>query len=446
MIPKLFLERMKVLLGTRYSAYEESLSQPLLKGLRVNPLKCCKDQLPFDLSPVPWARDGYYINADARAGGHPLHAAGAYYMQEPSAMLSAQVLAPRAGEYVLDLCAAPGGKTTQLASLMRDKGLIVANEIISSRAKILCENIQRMGLTHTIVTNTDPATIANKFSEFFDAVMVDAPCSGEGMFKKSDAAVTDWSLESVVACARRQALILDSAADCVRPGGRMVYSTCTFSIEENEENVAEFLKRHSDFELATIEGTGLSRGIALPVAPTERCVRVFPHEQKGEGHFTALFVRKGEMPRTPMRQEKPKSDRTTDRILSEWCQINGAILPDGSRTLWGETVYLRSETADLAGIKTPLPGVELGRIHNGRFEPAYAWAMTMPIGAAKLFELTEQTVREYLSGQAIACGDLKGWRIATYRGLPLGWVKCVDGLAKNHYPKALRRTTPRIET
>ena len=234
MLPQAFLDRMEKQLGEQFPAYMQSLERPRAVALRFNPLKGEKPQLPFVKAPIPWEPMGYYYDPDSRPGLHPYHEAGVYYLQEASAMSAAALLDPQPGEKVCDLCAAPGGKSTQIAGKMAGEGFLLCNEINPQRAKILSRNIERMGIANALVTNEHPQVLAKKYAGYFDRVLIDAPCSGEGMFRKEEAAVTDWSLETVQMCARRQAEILQSGAQLVRPGGRLVYSTCTFAPEENE--------------------------------------------------------------------------------------------------------------------------------------------------------------------------------------------------------------------
>lgn len=262
MLPEKFLARMQQQLGDEYDEYLRSLQRPRAVALRFNPLKGAIPALPFVGEPVPWEPMGYYYDPDSRPGLHPYHEAGVYYLQEASAMASAALLEPQPGEIILDLCAAPGGKSTQIAGRMQGQGLLVSNEIHPKRAKILSRNIERLGIGNAVVTGEAPAALADRFPGFFHRIMVDAPCSGEGMFRKEEAAITDWSEENVEMCARRQAEILDCAAAMLRPGGRLVYSTCTFAPQEDEETVEAFLARHPEFEAEPVNAPPGSRRAA----------------------------------------------------------------------------------------------------------------------------------------------------------------------------------------
>ena len=274
MLPEAFLERMKNQLGEEYEAFLESFQRPRAVALRLNPLKGETPKLPFVTATVPWEPMGYYYAPQARPGLHPYHEAGVYYLQEASAMAPVALLDPQPGERVLDLCAAPGGKSTQIAGRLLGKGLLVCNEINPSRAKILSRNIERLGVANALVTNEKPENLSRRLPGFFDRVLVDAPCSGEGMFRKEEAAVTDWSPETVEMCARRQAGILDRAAEMLRPGGRLVYSTCTFAPQEDEEAVQAFLIRHPEFVPEPVTAPWFTPG-------ENGCYRLWPHKLLG---------------------------------------------------------------------------------------------------------------------------------------------------------------------
>jgi len=285
MLPQEFLYRMHRQLGEEYPAFLQSLERPRAVALRFNPLKGEIPVLPFAADAVPWENMGYYYDPQARPGLHPYHEAGVYYLQEASAMAPVQLLDPQPGEKICDLCAAPGGKSTQIAGRMAGEGLLLSNELNPKRAKILSRNIERMGIANAVVTNEHPQRLAERLAGFFDRVLIDAPCSGEGMFRKEEAAVTDWSPEMVEMCARRQAEILHSGAQLVRPGGRLVYSTCTFAPEEDEMAVAAFLENHPEFEPETVDAPWFQPG-------ENASYRMWPHKLLGEGHFAAVLRRK----------------------------------------------------------------------------------------------------------------------------------------------------------
>ena len=290
--PAEFLERMKEMLGAEYPAFFESLGQERQQSFRINTGKTSVSeflqQTDWKLKPVPWCESGFYYGKEIRPGKHPYHNAGVYYIQEPSAMVPAECLKAQPGDIILDLCAAPGGKSTQIAAAMKGEGILICNEIHPARAKILSENIERMGIKNALVLNETPEQLAEHFPVCFDKIMVDAPCSGEGMFRKNEEAGNEWSLDNVKLCADRQDGILDCAYEMLRPGGRMVYSTCTFAPEEDEGSVHRFLERHPDCRIA--EGID-SEGF---IHDKEGCIRLFPHKIEGEGHFAAVITKAGE--------------------------------------------------------------------------------------------------------------------------------------------------------
>ena len=414
-LPDDYKDMMGKLLGDGLADFMSTYSAPPTRSLRLNPLKTATDDASIlsetgiiadgtrlnDIDSVPWCEQGYYYTDDITPGKHILHEGGAYYIQEASAMAPAVLLDPQPGEIVLDLCAAPGGKSTQIAGMMMGQGMLVSNEIIPKRADILSENIERMGVPNALVTNQDPGFIAEFFPEYFDKILVDAPCSGEGMFRKNPDAIGEWSKGSVLMCAARQKDILDTAAGCLRPGGRLVYSTCTFSKEENEDVIDNFLTAHPDYRL-------------------EEMHRYFPHTHRCEGHFAALLARKGKpMPPT-------------------------ASLLDNDRQLmsFGDNIYLLPEHCpDLSGLKVVRPGLHIGAIKKDRFEPAHALAMSAVPGMLPVpfLEVPYETAKAYIRGEIFSYDGKKGWYIICYHGISLGWGKCAAGVMKNHYPKGLRK-------
>ncbi len=291
-LPIEFCERMKNMLGDEYNSFIESYDTKINQGIRINTLKSddtAKTAAALGaISPVPWCSSGYYADKSRLSGNHPYHAAGVFYFQEPSAMSAAEGLPISDNPHILDLCAAPGGKTTHIAARMKNRGLLISNEIIPKRAAILAENVERMGLTNTIVTNEAPSALAASFPAFFDAIIVDAPCSGEGMFRKEPQAVEEWSTAHTVSCGERQKNILDDAYTMLRTGGYIMYSTCTFSYEENEA-VIEYMVTKYGMEICDVHCLSqLSPGIGH-FPGIEKCRRIFPHRHNGEGHFTALL-------------------------------------------------------------------------------------------------------------------------------------------------------------
>lgn len=429
MLPEAFLQRMEAQLGSEYPAFLESLERPRAVALRFNPMKGERPVLPFVGAPVPWEPEGFYYDPETRPGLHVYHEAGVYYLQEASAMAPVALLDPKPGERVCDLCAAPGGKTTQIAGRMLGQGFLVCNEINPKRAKILSRNIERMGVANALVTNEHPETLASRFPGFFDRVLVDAPCSGEGMFRKEEAAVTDWSQETVQMCARRQREILDSAARLVRPGGRLVYSTCTFAPEEDEETVAAFLEAHPEFTPEPVE--------APCFVPGENAsYRMWPHKLLGEGHFAAVLRKtqggSGEVPACPG-EKCPKAWESFAKELD-------ITLPEGKAVSFGQSLYWApTELPELNRLKVLRPGLELGTERKGRFEPAHALALWLKTCAvAESFPPESPEMKAYLHGDVVPSGK-KGWCLVQAGGYAIGWGKGDGSVLKNHYPKGLRR-------
>lgn len=429
MLPEAFLSRMKEQLGEEYPQYLKSLERPRAVALRFNPLKGERPDLPFAGEPVPWEEMGCYYDPSARPGLHVYHEAGVYYLQEASAMAPVTLLDPQPGERVCDLCAAPGGKSTQIAGRMRGEGFLMCNEINPKRAKILSRNIERMGVAGALVTNEHPETLAARFPGFFHRVLVDAPCSGEGMFRKEEAAVTDWSPETVEMCARRQREILRSAAKLVAPGGRLVYSTCTFAPEEDEMTVAAFLQEHPDFQPEAVEAPWFTPG-----EPGN--YRMWPHKLLGEGHFAAVLRKNGgeEGKAPPMKGEAlPKPWRDFAASL-------GIVLPEGKTVIFGSSLYWApEEMPDLRGLKVLRPGLELGTVKKDRFEPAHALALWLrECNNMQDFSPEGREMTAYLHGEVVP-SDKKGWCLVTAGGYSIGWGKGDGQVLKNHYPKGLRR-------
>ena len=429
MLPQEFLKRMEHQLGEEYPRYLESLERPRAVALRFNPLKGEVPSLPFVGEPVPWEPMGYYYDPESRPGLHPYHEAGVYYLQEASAMAPVALLDPQPGERICDLCAAPGGKSTQIAGRLGGEGFLLCNEYSPKRAKILSRNMERLGIANALVTNETPAALAQRLPGFFHRVLIDAPCSGEGMFRKEEAAVTDWSPETVAMCARRQGEILDAGAQLVCPGGRLVYSTCTFAPEENEEAVAAFLERNPDFYPETVEAPWFSPG-------ENGSFRLWPHRLLGEGHFAAVLRRRGEA-------EVPPAESFGEKLPKQWEAFAGELricLPEGKAVVFGQSLYWAPrEMPSLHRLKVLRPGLELGIMKKDRFEPAHALALWLKDCSCSLtLPAQSPETEKYIHGETIPC-DKKGWCLVRVDGFSIGWGKGDKTVLKNHYPKGLRR-------
>ena len=442
MVPQGFETRMRSLLGEEYAAFAASYDRPRNVGLRLNPLKT--DTPPalerFSLKPVPWEQNGYYYDIDTRPGLSAYHDAGLYYLQEASAMAPVGLLDVRPGMKVLDLCAAPGGKTTQIAAALMGQGLLVCNEINPKRAKILSGNIERLGVANTLVLNEHPQRLESRFETFFDRILVDAPCSGEGMFRKEEAAVTDWSEEIVAMCADRQLEILRSAAKMLRPGGKLVYSTCTFAPAENEGVIERFLTLCPEFSIVRTDAPWFDEGRPQWVGGREdlsHTFRLWPHKLHGEGHFAAVLEKAGTWYEPePVRKISAKIPVEAENF----CKENLVIYPQGYFLSFGQTLFVvPHETPDLKGLKVLRVGLELGESKKGRFEPAHAWALWLKT-AKNMADFAEDSIeiQKYLRGETLS-GPQNGWTLITVDGLSLGWAKGSGNILRNHFPKALRR-------
>ena len=457
-LPIEFEKKMKAFLGNEWDDFLYSYDNNRFQALRFNTLKVQSTEERMRIlkvlgissdKKVSWADEAYYFDENVRPGKHPYHEMGLYYIQEPSAMSAAALLAPKPGMRVLDLCAAPGGKSTQLATYLGDSGLLVSNEINTQRSRILSQNIERMGIKNAIVTNEDSFVLASHFPGFFNAIQVDAPCSGEGMFRKLPEAIEQWSMENVAICAARQKEILDNAAVMLKPGGVIVYSTCTFSKEENEDVIEYFLERHPDFTLEEME-------------------RFWPHKVDGEGHFVAKLVRRGcvdtdlkadrktkknKNSKNRKNETKPALTKENMKLLSEFLDETisedvAAWIKNSRLVMFGEQLYrLPDIEVDIKGLKVQRAGLHIGEFKKQRFEPSHSLALALKLNDAKnLVKLTcdnPQTIG-FFNGQSVVLSDeqtaecKKGWALVCVDGYTAGWGKVNGTQVKNHYPKGLR--------
>ena len=475
-LPIEFEKKMKAFLGNEWDDFLYSYDNNRFQALRFNTLKVQSPEermrilKVLGISPdkkVSWANEAYYFDENVRPGKHPYHEMGLYYIQEPSAMSAAALLAPKPGMRVLDLCAAPGGKSTQLATYLGDSGLLVSNEINTQRSRILSQNIERMGIKNAIVTNEDSFVLASHFPGFFNAIQVDAPCSGEGMFRKLPEAIEQWSPENVAICAARQKEILDNAAVMLKPGGTIVYSTCTFSKEENENVIEYFLERHPDFTLEEME-------------------RFWPHKVDGEGHFVAKLVRRGSVnefdagydvcedscnkvedtglkadrktkknknSKNRKNETKPALTKENMKLLSAFLDETisedvAAWIKNSRLVMFGEQLYrLPDMEVDIKGLKVQRAGLHIGEFKKQRFEPSHSLALALKLSEAKnVVKLTwdDPQTTGFFNGQSVMLSDeqtaecKKGWALVCVDGYTVGWGKVNGTQVKNHYPKGLR--------
>ena len=475
-LPIEFEKKMKAFLGNEWDDFLYSYDNNRFQALRFNTLKVQSPEERMRIlkvlgissdKRVSWANEAYYFDENVRPGKHPYHEMGLYYIQEPSAMSAAALLAPKPGMRVLDLCAAPGGKSTQLATYLGDSGLLVSNEINTQRSRILSQNIERMGIKNAIVTNEDSFVLASHFPGFFNAIQVDAPCSGEGMFRKLPEAIEQWSMENVAICATRQKEILDNAAVMLKPGGVIVYSTCTFSKEENEDVIEYFLERHPDFTLEEME-------------------RFWPHKVDGEGHFVAKLVRRGSVnelgadydlcedscnkvedtglkadrktkknknSKNRKNETKPALTKENMKLLSEFLDETisedmAAWIKNSRLVMFGEQLYrLPDMEVDIKGLKVQRAGLHIGEFKKQRFEPSHSLALALKLSEAKnVVKLTwdDPQTTGFFNGQSVMLSDelaaecKKGWALVCVDGYTAGWGKVNGTQVKNHYPKGLR--------
>ena len=457
-LPAPFVERAHALLGAEAAEFLQALDKAPVAGLRVNTLKTSVEafraRAPWPLEPVPWCPSGFVVSDDERPGQHPYHAAGLYYLQEPTAMAVAESFAPAPGEWLLDLAAAPGGKSTHLLSLMHDTGLLVANEIEARRTAALIQNLERWGVRNAVVANESPERLADAWRATFDCVLLDAPCSGEGMFRKSEAARQAWSLEHVRGCSLRQARALESAAQLVRPGGWLAYSTCTFAPEENEAVIGRFLDAHREFALAPIHLAGgepgrpeWAGGESNPALM--HAVRFWPHRVRGEGDFIALLRRVSAEAAGSATQHWDAAPRRVQALWRSFAAEHFSHDPALDRLLAmrGDRLYaVPAGLPTLAGLRVLRAGLWLGTQRGERFEPSHSLALALrpeEMGRRTTsldFEPDDERLHRYLAGHPLDEPGENGWLLITVSGYPLGWGRRAQGIVKNYYPKGLRRT------
>lgn len=448
-LPELFIENMRKILGPELEAYLESYEKPRFMGLRVNVSKISVEEFerinPFrSLRKVPWIENGYYYTEEDTPTKHPYYYAGLYYIQEPSAMTPAHVLPVEKGDRVLDLCAAPGGKATELAAKLSHTGLLVANDASASRTKALLKNLEVFGMPNIFITSEMGDRLDRYFHEFFDKILIDAPCSGEGMFRKQSHMIAAWERQGPEVFAKMQREILDQAAALLKPGGMMLYSTCTFSELENEGSVDAFLKKHPDFHLAEIPWyEGFCPGkpeLIGSTFPLDKCVRLFPHRIDGEGHFLALLQKDGVQGGSELAGKLPAGKLPPE--LTEF--LKDVRMPlDQSRIQIKDTkvFWMPKGIGKCPGLRFLRSGLYMGELLKKRFEPSQAFAMVLKkeeyASVIDLPALDERILR-YLKGETIEvedkeCARSGGWQLVCVDGYPLGWGKLIRGTLRNKY-------------
>ena len=447
-LPDEFVQRMKSLLAQDYAAFENAVNQEPVKAFRVNTDKITLSDFEkinvFSSEKIPFVENGFYLDFE-KVGNHPYHHAGMIYVQEPAAMMPAECIDINPEWKILDMCAAPGGKSTQLKNKLGEKGVLVSNEFVPSRCKILTGNIERLGLCNTVTTCMDTSKLAKLYPKTFDLVMVDAPCSGEGMFRKDDVAITEWNLQNVAKCAERQTEILENAALAVRDGGYIIYATCTFSLEENEKMVDLFLQRHSEYELVqvnskvkehTVDGILFDGCHSKTINYTRR---FYPHISKGEGQFAAvLHNTNGEnYEAAKIKSQSQKVDRAVFDFLDS---VLDYYEPQNVKIYNGNPVYFTPEFDVKDGTAFSC-GITIGELRKNYIQPHHQFFMGLGKYFKRKIELKADSddIQKYLRGEEFATDCDNGWAVVTVEECALGGVKVVNGRAKNHYPKGLRK-------
>lgn len=442
-----FQKKYQKLMGDRSQALFAAIQKDSQEAFRLNPLKSNYQNVSYSLAkPIEYSPIGYFGEIN---GNSIDHLSGYVYSQEPSAMYVTEILDPKGNEKILDLCAAPGSKTTYIASKMASQGLLVSNEINTKRAKVLSSNIERMGISNTVVTNNSPKDFEKKFGDFFDKILVDAPCSGEGMFRKDPESVKYWSLDYVEQCANRQQHILDSAYKLLSPGGTLVYSTCTFSPEENEQNVDWFLKKYPDMHLEPVKKyQGMEDGRpewGNDNPELAKALRMFPDKFNGEGHFMCKLVKDGEISEVRERMINNGVKKDDVKFVEKFAKAN---LNGLAETNWLKISDFLYQAASLdnrfKGLHILRNGLKLGEFKKNRFEPDIAWILALkPDDLKTIFELNAEQFEKYLHGESIILEQRPSfdnkWIGLSYQGKLFSWGRYSNQQIKNVYPKGLRR-------
>ncbi len=431
-LPIEFINRMEDYLKERSKDFFGSLKDKATKGIRINPLKSSEDVVKkhFEVFEKSEFSKYSFLTETEKVGNMPLHAAGAFYSQEPSASSAVTVLDPKPGDKVLDLCAAPGGKSTQIGGALMGKGLLWSNEIVKSRANILLSNIERMGIRNAVVSSLNPEVICDKLTGYFDKILVDAPCSGEGMFRKNPEAITEWTLEHVDSCSIRQLKILNSAAKALKENGVLVYSTCTFSKEENENVCTEFLEENKDFELVYAKVSFGEKAMGMDA------VRIYP-SKTGEGHFVAKFIKNAETDRFDENYDYKKENKDAKSLYKELFFEEFGIIND----FGDKIIILPHDLPNLKGLNVLRAGVELGKTVGKRIEPSHNLFTAQNFENCRSivsFNSDDKILHSFLKGEEIPVENKKGYTAVSVENAVLGFGKASNGVLKNKYPKGLR--------
>ncbi|MBK5251561.1 MAG: RsmB/NOP family class I SAM-dependent RNA methyltransferase [Peptostreptococcaceae bacterium] len=452
-LPDKFRVRIKNDLKSEYEDFIKTYNEEPLHGIRINTKKITRDEFlricPFELETIPWDDNGFIYDAEkCKPSKHPLYHAGLYYIQEPSAMAPANILKPKPGNVVLDLCAAPGGKSVQLSAMMKDSGLLVCNDINPKRVRALIRNMEWFGIRNVIILNEDPIKIAGRWKSAFDCILVDAPCSGEGMFRRDSKAVESWGKYEGDMCTDVQREIICAAGRMLKKDGKMAYSTCTFGRIENEEIVSEFVNKSDEFEMGTIPATwNISDELTCDGnADASGFGRIWPHRHRGEGHFMAsIYCRKNDEPKMTTRENgKVPCGKSSMEAVMSFVEENITGFEESiERIVFFENkVYVRPEKSlNLSGLKYVRNGWYIGEVNNGRFIPSQSLAMGLEkrqvLNTIDL-DMENPDVLKYLKGETLGTKCCKGWHLVCVEGYPLGWGKGQGGSLKNMYNKHWR--------
>ena len=451
MLQKSFTDRMRTLLGEEYEAFIAAMESEPVRGLRLNKIKCREGYLlpeEFKTEPLPYMDNGYILRKGDGIGLTPEHHAGMIYMQDPGAMSALSTIELKGDEWVLDACSAPGGKSSQIAERLNG-GFLLSNEYVPKRAKIIVGNFERLGVRDAMVTSLDTAEFPKMFRGVFDLIVCDAPCSGEGMFRKSEEALEDWSEENVRACAKRQLYILENLIPTLKDGGRLVYSTCTYSLEENEMTVAAILKEHPELEVIPVEDRLLpytKDGIDFDGCHPEMKMarRFYPHVSEGEGQFVVVMRKKEnnkEKPTILYKDAGVSPSKSEIQIVEKFLKEAFDIIPKGRFIKQGDFISLVTHDLPIPQRSVFMPGVVIGEIQKNILKPHHQLFSAFGKDMKLKVNLTagDARVEKYLRGEEIDCDtDKSGWCAVCYEGVPLGGGKISSGRVKNHYPKGLR--------
>lgn len=447
MIPEGFLEKMKGVLGDEHEDFIKALSMPRIRGLRVNRIKANAledaEYLPFDVTKIEYTENGYILHSDEPVGETPEHHAGIIYMQDPGAMSALSAIDIPKDAWVADLCAAPGGKSSQIAERLGEGGFLLSNEYVPKRAKIVVSNFERLGVRRSLVTSLDTSVIRDEFGAVFDLVVCDAPCSGEGMFRKCEDAVELWSEENVSLCAQRQKDIIENAAGLVKAGGHLLYSTCTYSKEENEDVIEHLLSRHPEFSLVPVK-KALKEATRDGLPPYTEARRFYPHVTPGEGQFVALLKKAddGSSDKIKIKDDSKPLSKSVERTVIDFLKENLTEIPKGKLRLVGENIVLIEHGCPIPAHGVFMSGILIGEVRGNILIPSHQLFTTLGSLFKRKAELSdiEGATKKYLLGEEIDApsGEMHGYAAVLYKGAPLGGAKVSGGRMKNHYPKGLR--------